>query len=293
MAVAALASGALCWPAEVGRGRLTELRRREVGAQVAAARRRWAARRCGLLLLALAAGIGVLLAGPGGSLAAAMVTGTAIARWRAGRESRAAATAATGLSDALGVLVAELRAGAHPGDAVRAAADTHTDRPPTVSPMASPTTFPNVSTDVPTDVVRALSAVAAAASLGGDVPAVLRSAGPAPLRSWLGRLADAWSLADRYGIPLADLLEAVRSDTEHRVRFAAEVQARLAGPRATASVLAGLPLLGLALGHAVGADPLRVLCETPVGQVLLVIGTGLACAGMQWSARLVSGAVPR
>ncbi len=285
MAVAALASGALCWPAEVGRGRLTELRRREVRAQVTAARKSWAVRRCGLLLLALAAGIGALLAGPGGSLAAAMVTGTATTRWRAGRDCRAAATAATGLSDALGVLVAELRAGAHPGAAVRAAADTHTDRAPTVSALTSPT--------VPTDVVRALSAVAAAASLGGDVPAVLRGAGPAPLRSWLGRLADAWSLADRYGIPLADLLEAVRSDTEHRVRFAAEVQARLAGPRATASVLAGLPLLGLALGHAVGADPLRVLCETPVGQVLLVIGTGLACAGVQWSARLVSGAVPR
>jgi tight adherence protein B len=286
LAVAALATGALCWPAEVGRSRLTELHRRGRGlrAQVATARRSWAARRCGLLLLALVAGIGALLAGPGGSLAAAMVTGTATARWRASRDRRAAATAATGLSDALGVLVAELRAGAHPGDAVRAAADTHADRPP-----GGPLTM---STDVPTDVVRALAAVAAAASLGGDVPAVLRSAGPAPLRSWTGRLADAWSLADRYGIPLADLLDAVRSDTEHRVRFAADVQSRLAGPRATASVLAGLPLLGLALGHAVGAAPLRVLCETPVGQVLLVIGTGLACVGVQWSARLVSGAVP-
>lgn len=278
--MAALATGALCWPAEVGHSRLTELHRRGARTQGATARRNWAARRCGPLLLALAAGIGALLAGPGGSLAAAMVTGTATARWRASRDRRVAATAATGLADALGVLVAELRAGAHPGDAVRAAADTHADSPPHVSP------------DVSTDIVRALAAVAAAASLGGDVPAVLRSAGPAPLRSWLGRLADAWSLADRYGIPLADLLDAVRSDTEHRVRFAADVQSRLAGPRATASVLAGLPLLGLALGHAVGAAPLWVLCETPLGQVLLVIGTGLACVGVQWSARLVSGAVP-
>jgi tight adherence protein B len=293
MAVAALASGTLCLPAEAGRGRLTELRRRTVRAQVAAARGSWAVRRCGLLLLALTAGIGALLAGPGGSLAAAMVTGTATARWRAGRDCRAAAAAATGLSDALGVLVAELRAGAHPGAAVRAAADTHIDRAPTASSMSSVSSMSPRSPTVPTDVVRALSAVAAAASLGGDIPAVLRGTGPVVLRSWLGRLADAWSLADRYGIPLADLLEAVRSDTEHRVRFAAEVQARLAGPRATASVLAGLPLLGIALGHAVGADPLRVLCETPVGQVLLVIGTGLACAGVQWSARLVSGAVPR
>src|SRR6185312_4186804 len=108
-------------------------------------------------------------------------------------------------------------------------------------------------------VLGALAKAAGAARLGGDVPAVLRSAAPAHLRSWLNRLAQAWALADRYGIPLADLLEAVRSDTEHRVRFSAEVAARLAGPRATATVLAGLPLLGLALGQALGASPLRVL----------------------------------
>jgi tight adherence protein B len=279
LAVAALAAGVVCWPAEVGRHRLTELRRltelhrRGARAQVVVASGRWTSRHCGLLLLALAAGVGGGLAGPGGGLAAALVTGTCTARWRAGRDRRGAATAATGLSDALGVLVAELRAGAHPRDAVKAAADTHADTPSS-------------------DVVRALGAVSAAAGLGGDVPAVLRTTGPVHLRGWLDRLADAWSLADRYGIPLADLLDAVRSDTEQRVRFAAEVEARLAGPRSTAAVLAGLPLLGLALGHAVGAAPLRVLCETPVGQVLLVIGTGLACAGVLWSARLVSGAVP-
>jgi tight adherence protein B len=288
LAAAALGAGALCWPAEVGRSRLTELHRRGVGTQVAAASRCWAARRCGLLLLALAAGMGALLAGLGGALAAAMVTGTAAARWRAGRARQRAATAATGLSDALGVLVGELRAGAHPGDAVRAAADIHADRPSMVSSTMGPSTM---GAEGSTDLVRVLSAVAATASLGGDVPTVLRSAGPAPLRSWLDRLANAWSLADRYGIPLADLLEAVRSDTEHRVRFAAEVQSRLAGPRATASVLAGLPLLGLALGQAVGAAPVRVLCQTPVGQVLLVIGAGLTCVGVQWSARLMSGAV--
>jgi tight adherence protein B len=274
LAMAALAAGVLCWPVGMGRSRLTGLRRRE--APVATERRSCVTRRYGLLLVALAAGAGALLAGPGGGLAAAMVSGTAVARRRAGREGRIAATAATGLSDALGVLVAELRVGAHPGDAITAAADTHSDGPPNVG----------------ADVVRALSEVAAAARLGGDVPAVLRSAGPAPLRAWLGRLADAWSLADRYGIPLADLLDAVRSDTEHRVRFAAEVQARLAGPRATAAVLAGLPLLGLALGQAVGAAPWHVLCETVVGQVLLVIGTAAACVGVLWSARLVSGAVP-
>jgi tight adherence protein B len=57
-------------------------------------------------------------------------------------------------------------------------------------------------------------------------------------------------------------------------------------------VLAVLPLLGVALGHAMGAAPLSVLRNTTTGQVLLVIGSGLACAGVLWSARLVSRVVP-
>jgi tight adherence protein B len=272
LALAALAAAALAWPGGIGRGRLAELRPPVTRTQRGSAATHWATRRCGLLVIGLATGAGGLLAGLGGGLASAMVTGTVAGRWRTGHHHRVAATAATGLSDALGVLVAELRAGAHPAAAVQSAADTHADGSP--------------------DVVRILAVVAAAARLGGDVPAVLRSAAPTHLRPWLDRLADAWALAERHGIPLADLLDAVRCDTEHRVRFAADVQARLAGPRATAAVLAGLPLLGLALGQAVGAAPLRVLCETPVGQLLLVIGTGLACGGALWSARLISGAVP-
>lgn len=272
LALAALAAAALAWPGGMGRGRLAEVRRPVARVQRGSAGAHWATRRCGLLVVGLATGTGALLAGLGGGLACAMVTGTVATRWRTRHHHRAAATAATGLSDALGVLVAELRAGAHPAAAVQSAADTHADGSP--------------------DVVRILTVVVAAARLGGDVPAVLRSAAPTHLWPWLDRLADAWALAERHGIPLADLLDAVRCDTEHRVRFAADVQARLAGPRATAAVLAGLPLLGLALGQAVGAAPLRVLCDTPVGQLLLVIGTGLACGGALWSARLISGAVP-
>ena len=272
LALVALAAAVLAWPGGMGRNRLTELRCPVTGAQRGPAAGSWVTRRCELVLVALATVASAVLAGVGGGLAAAMVTGTASTRWRAGHDRRVAATAASGLSDALGVLVAELRAGAHPAAAVQSAADTHADGSP--------------------DVVRALAAVAASARLGGDVAGVLRSAAPTYLRPWLYRLADAWVLAERYGIPLADLLDAVRCDTEHRVRFAAEVQARLAGPRATAAVLAGLPLLGLALGQAVGADPLRVLCGTPVGQLLLVIGTGLSCGGALWSAKLISGAVP-
>lgn len=260
----ALAAAVLAWPAGTARARLRPdgRWRRVVG--------RWAMPARSLAPAVLAAGLaGAVLIGPGGAVAGAAVAGTAGSRWRARRNRRDRTVATTGLADALGMLVSELRAGAHPATAAEAAA-----------------------ADAPPGAAGALATAAAAARLGGDVPAVLRAHDAPALRPWLDRLADAWGLADRHGVPLADLIEAVRVDVEHRTRFAAEVDARLAGPRATAAVLAGLPLLGLALGQAIGADPVRVLAGTTAGQGLLVVGTGLACAGVLWSARIVAAAVP-
>ena len=36
-----------------------------------------------------------------------------------------------------------------------------------------------------------------------------------------------------------------------------------------------------------GADPVRVLAQTGVGNVLLVVGMTLTCVGLLWSARIV------
>lgn len=267
----ALAAGVLAWPAAAGRYRLPGL------ALGGPASGRWSAARYRrradwpvLPLVVLSAGLlGAVLIGPGGAVAAALGTGTAAARWRSRRGRRRSAAQATGLVDAVGVLVAELRAGVHPAAAMEAAA-----------------------AEAVGGVASVLGAAAAAARLGGDVPAVLRGHDDPALRSWLSRLADAWTLAQRHGVPLAELLDAVRSDVEQRVGFATDLDARLAGPRATAAVLAGLPVLGLVLGQAVGADPWQVLGGTAAGQVLLVLGTALVCAGLTWSGRIVASAVP-
>ena len=45
------------------------------------------------------------------------------------------------------------------------------------------------------------------------------------------------------------------------------------------------------LGQLVGAHPLGVLTGTGVGQVLLVVGSVLVAAGLEWSARLTAGVV--
>lgn len=214
---------------------------------------------------------GFVVAGPGGALAGALVT-VVVRRQRA--RSRSAATAAATieqLAESLGRICEELRVGGHPATA-----------------LAGVTTDGPLARDV-------LAPAATAAALGDDVAGAMRrtaAARPA-VADDLQRLAAAWSLAERRGVPLAELLAGARSDMRWRVRFGASVRSQLAGPRATAAVLTCLPLLGLGLGQLLGADPLGVLRNGLVGQALVVVGVGLAAAGAAWSEHIVTAAVPR
>lgn len=133
------------------------------------------------------------------------------------------------------------------------------------------------------------AAVANAARLGDDVGAALRrSAARMPGAEGLRSVAAAWDVAARSGAGLALVLSRVaaglRSDEEAR----AEVTAALGPPRATAKMLAVLPVFGIGLGVSMGADPLGFLLGSGAGVVCLGIGTGLALAGLWWVERLAS-----
>ena len=79
---------------------------------------------------------------------------------------------------------------------------------------------------------------------------------------------------------------ALRAERDQR----ADLRAQLAGPRSTAVMLAGLPVLGLLLGSALGADPLHVLLHTGAGLGCLLVGGVLEGAGLWWALRIVRGA---
>jgi tight adherence protein B len=132
-----------------------------------------------------------------------------------------------------------------------------------------------------------LAALAADLRAGLPVPAVDRWAGSDRLTV----LADAAvHLADRTGAPLAELLERIEADARAADRGLAAAQAQAAGARATAWLLAALPLGGIGLGYAIGADPVAVLLHTPVGGVSAVVAMALQAAGLRWAERL--GAAP-
>jgi tight adherence protein B len=191
---------------------------------------------------------------------AALAGGCAALGVRAVRARRSAATGDARLlilADALGVLVAELRSGRSPAQAARA-----------------------VVASCPEQATARLLAAALAVD-GPDPPAA-----DAP-HDETARVRAAVRLSARTGCSLAAVLAALEDDLRARHRQRLDLRTGTAGPRAGAGVLAGLPLLGLAMGAGVGADPWHVLTATVAGQVLLVAGVGLEVAGVAWMARLV------
>jgi tight adherence protein B len=187
-----------------------------------------------------------------------------VARVRRARAAREQERQQAG--EACAVLAGELRSGRSAAQALTAAAD------------------------VATGAVRlALLAASSSAGLGGDVPAALlgkASASAAP--ELLAGLGACWQVCAGTGSGLAmavdRLEEGLRAEQGQRLAVAAE----LAGPRATAGLLACLPLAGIGLAAALGARPVHVLLHTTIGLACAVLGVGLDGLGVWWTGRLVA-----
>ncbi|MBJ7339534.1 hypothetical protein [Mycolicibacterium sp.] len=206
----------------------------------------------------------VVLAPVTATAAGAVVVGT-IALRRRGARSRIGRTAeSAALQAALTVLVGELRVGAHPVVA-----------------------FESAAAEVEGTVADSLRAVAARARLGADVAGGLRSAAAtSAIPGYWERLSASWQLAQTQGLAIVALVRAAQRDIVARERFTSSVAAGMAGARATAAILAGLPFLGVGLGQLIGAEPLSFLLSGGVGGWLLLVGVSLACAGLWWSDRI-------
>lgn len=205
-----------------------------------------------------------LLLSPVGAVLALLAVLLA-ARWsRARTAARAAAAERAGAVEACGVLAAELRAGRDPADALAAAAEVAR------GPAAA-----------------ALSSAASAARLGGDVPAALGAAPGSAVAAVLRALAACWTVCAASGSGLAAAVERLAEGLRAEQAQRRAVDAELAGPRATAGLLAVLPAAGLLMAAGLGADPLHVLLATPLGLVCLALGLALDAAGVLWTGRLV------
>lgn len=193
---------------------------------------RTARRRLGVLAAAIV-GAAVLAGSLGVQLVVSVATLGVIATvifWQRAKHRRRSAGAAlrAQVIEACDVLSADLTAGRPPADALEGAATICAD----------------------------LRIASAACRLGGDVPAALDLAAESPGAEGLRALASAWRVAEESGAAFAGIVDRLADSLRADEAIRRQTAASLAGARATARLLAVLPLFGAALGYALGADPI-------------------------------------
>lgn len=132
-----------------------------------------------------------------------------------------------------------------------------------------------------------LAHTARAARLGSDLPAALRLDATRNDLSALLSLSAAWQVASGSGAGLALAARNLGQAALERERARRELATEMAGPRATAKVLALLPLIGLLLGGAFGGSPWTWLTSTSLGLIVLALGLALEVLGLLWVRWLV------
>lgn len=88
------------------------------------------------------------------------------------------------------------------------------------------------------------------------------------------------------GAPTADVLDSCAHGVMEAAEASAARRVALAGPKASARMLSWLPLLGLGLGIAMGADPFGFLTGSMIGMGCLVMGLAFEVVGILWVRRL-------
>lgn len=196
------------------------------------------------------------------AVAVAVSTWRRLIRVRARREADRVRERCTVLLDAM---VTEVRSGATPAIALARVAGEHPGW-------------------------ESLAHVAAAC---GDVPAALTAAAAKPGADDLAAISRAWSVSEVTGAPLGGVLERLREAAREDREIDREVAAGVAPARATATLMAGLPILGFALGSGLGVDPLAVVLHTVPGALCVAVGTGFALAGVAWIDRIADAVEQR
>lgn len=219
------------------------------------------ARRRGLVVVGAGIGVAVLLVAPEAWLLA-LIAGSAA--WAGGglverAAARRQATQVAGrVREICEQIAADLDAGQPPGAALDRAAQEWSPIEP----------------------------VAAAFGLGGDVPDGLRQVAASPGAEDLRLVAAAWQVGQRSGLGLAQALGRVAEGLAAAESTRRLVTSELASARATARLLAGLPVLALLMGTGVGGNPWAFLLTTTPGLLCLAGGLALAFVGLAWIERL-------
>ena len=128
----------------------------------------------------------------------------------------------------------------------------------------------------------ALAPAAEALRVGADVPEALRQVAERLGLSDLRLLAAAWHMALRTGQGLSASVDRVVEQLLTARATRRVVDGELASARATARLVAALPVVALGMGSGAGGDPVAFLVATPVGWACLGAGLAFGVAGLWW-----------
>jgi tight adherence protein B len=214
-----------------------------------------------VLVGAAAAAVGLMLGAPGPTVLLLIglgVTGAIRRLWRNGRRAHAAAITRDRVLECCDLLAAELASGRPPGSAFAQASE----------------------------VWPALAPVATSHALGGDVAGAMHRLSAEPGAEGLRLVAAAWQVSHRTGRGLADALARVADGLRATRATDRVVQGELASARATARLVAALPLLTMVMATGAGADPVTFLIDSPLGLGCLAGGLAFGFVGLAWIDRI-------
>jgi tight adherence protein B len=190
-----------------------------------------------------------------------------VLHWRTGR--RAAGISTQDLLGLLEAIAPALEAGMAPASALRIAADSRTD-PGRPDPLDS--------------LVRAM---ALAAANGDQLGPLWREASGSARSAELLLLAQAWSLTEDMGAPLAQAVRTTAGLLEARIAHERRLTAAVAGARATVNVLTVLPMGGPLVALVLGIGPGDLYGSSRLTQASLAMGLCLAVIGRWWVRQMV------
>ncbi|MEP7017963.1 MAG: type II secretion system F family protein [Actinomycetota bacterium] len=187
--------------------------------------------------------------------------------WRTGR--RAVAISSPELLALLEAIAPALEAGMAPAAALLIAADSRRDpgRPDQLDAL-----------------VRGLASCAAD---GRKLGPLWREASKATDSPELEVLAQAWSLTEDMGAPLAQAVRTTAELLEARIAHERRLAAAIAGAKATVNVLTVLPIGGPLVALVLGIGPGELYGSSRLTQVSLALGLCLAVIGRWWVGRMV------
>lgn len=179
-----------------------------------------------------------------------------LTRWRG--ESKLTRSRREDTIAAVAALAAELRAGTTPVHAL-------------VASGGSPSVWPQAH---------------AAALHHGDISAALVI--DSRVVPELASLNACWRVGTRSGAGLAASVSRLAQSLREAQETRFQLETELAGPRATARMLAFLPLVGIGLGYLMGAQPLTWLISQPLGWATLAVGACLTALGVWWTTAIAA-----